>query len=71
MKPTMTPAIRKALESEARTGDPTSHLNGQSAWGGWSSTRYAMIKRGWFDPRAGKVTDAGRAALTPREATKT
>jgi hypothetical protein len=61
-KTNMTRAMRNALESDAKWGDATRHLTTQSDWGGWSSTRYGMIKRGWFDPRAGKVTDAGRAA---------
>jgi hypothetical protein len=61
-KPKMTPAIRAALISDQRYGNPTAHLRGQSAWGGWQATRAAMYRRGWLDKES-KVTDAGRAAL--------
>lgn len=56
-------AQRRALISARDTGSPTTHLSGQSAWGGWVSTHLVLRRRGFLDAEC-KLTDAGRAQIT-------
>jgi|GEM_PF-6833768 len=51
----------KVLESAVKHDNPTFHIHGQSAWGGWGGTRTALQRKGYLDISC-RITDAGRAA---------
>lgn len=51
----------RALESAVKHGNPTQHIHGMSAWGGWGGTRAALQRKGYLD-QACQITDLGRAA---------
>lgn len=55
------PQIR-ALVSARDHGDPTHHLSGRSAAGGWEKTRAALMERGLLD-HGYQITAFGRRVL--------
>lgn len=57
----VSPAQFAVLESCVRYGVATAHIKGMAAWGGWGSTREAMVRKGYIDT-ACNITDLGRAA---------
>lgn len=68
---TITPAMRKVLIRLRDGRDPTGHLFGRAAWGGWAGTRIALIRRGYMNATLPmKITDAGREALNVGESPK-
>ena len=61
----LTKAQYLALKSARDHGDPTRHLSGQSAFGGWTATRAALHRKGYLDH--GTITELGLSALKLEE----
>lgn len=45
MKERLSPSQLQAIESAVRYGDPTHHLRGMAAFGGWQGTRAALRRK--------------------------
>lgn len=58
----LTEAQRKALVSARDHGDPTYHLRGRSAYGGFDGTWRVLVRNGLLT-ESSAITEAGRNAL--------